>query len=111
MNRVVIHGMRRMGRSHALELLLAERMRRGLTPYAITIDNADFWGAQITTDRPFCSFVVTCCDPSQLSRGFSCAEAYLDLNEVAEERLAEQRHRLNALDDVEAHALAAKQTK
>lgn len=95
-----------MGRSHALALLLAERMRQGLEPYAITIDNADFSGAQIMSDGPFCSFAVTCCDPVGLNKGFSRAEAYLDLNEVAEERLAEQRHRLNVLDDVEAHALA-----
>lgn len=94
-----------MGRSHALALLLAERMRQGLEPYAITIDNADYWAARILSDGPFCRFAVTCCDPNELNHGFARADAYLDLNKVGEERLANQRQQLNVLDDVEAHAL------
>ncbi len=87
MKRVVICGMRRSGRSYALALLMAERLRQGRSPYAVAIDDVDRWQiGNLPEDEQLSCFAVTCLDPTTLPPAFRDAHV-LDLRTVANARV------------------------
>lgn len=87
MKRVVICGMRRSGRSHALAMLLMARIRQGSSAYAVTIDDVDRWQiGNLPEDEQLPCFAVTCLDPTTLPPAFRDAHV-LDLRTVANARV------------------------